>query len=33
MLAQEERLSKGEFTLDDFRKQMGQISRLGPLQK
>jgi signal recognition particle subunit SRP54 len=33
MLAQEERLKKGEFTLDDFRKQMGQISRLGPLQK
>jgi signal recognition particle subunit SRP54 len=33
MLAQEERLRKGEFTLDDFRKQMGQISRLGPLQK
>lgn len=34
MLAQEEeRLRKGEFTLDDFRKQMIQISRLGPLQK
>ena len=33
MLAQEERLKKGEFTLDDFRKQMSQISRLGPLQK
>ena len=33
MLAQEERLRKGEFTLDDFRKQMSQISRLGPLQK
>ena len=33
MLRQEERLKKGEFTLDDFRKQMGQISRLGPLQK
>jgi signal recognition particle subunit SRP54 len=33
MLAQEERLRKGEFTLDDFRKQMSQIKRLGPLQK
>lgn len=33
MLRQEERLRKGEFTLDDFRKQMGQIGRLGPLQK
>jgi signal recognition particle subunit SRP54 len=33
MARQEERLRKGEFTLDDFRKQMGQISRLGPLQK
>jgi signal recognition particle subunit SRP54 len=33
MLAQEERLKKGEFTLDDFRKQMNQIRRLGPLQK
>ncbi|MCC6492413.1 MAG: signal recognition particle protein [Pirellulales bacterium] len=33
MLRQEERLRKGEFTLDDFRKQMSQISRLGPLQK
>jgi signal recognition particle subunit SRP54 len=33
MLLQEERLKKGEFTLDDFRKQMSQIGRLGPLQK
>ena len=30
---QEERLQKGIFTLDDFRKQLGQINRLGPLQK
>jgi signal recognition particle subunit SRP54 len=33
MKLQEERMKKGEFTLDDFRKQMGQIGRLGPLQK
>ena len=33
MLLQEERLRKGEFTLDDFKKQLGQIKRLGPLQK
>ena len=33
MLRQEERLSKGEFTLDDFRKQLSQIGKLGPLQK
>jgi signal recognition particle subunit SRP54 len=33
MLRQEERLRKGEFTLDDFRKQLSQIGRLGPLQK
>ncbi|MCC7476000.1 MAG: signal recognition particle protein [Pirellulales bacterium] len=33
MLRQEERLRKGEFTLDDFRKQLGQIGKLGPLQK
>jgi len=30
---QEERLRKGEFTLEDFRKQLAQIGRLGPLQK
>ncbi len=33
MLLQEERLRKGEFTLEDFRKQLSQIGRLGPLQK
>ena len=33
MQRQEERLSKGEFTLDDFRKQLSQIGKLGPLQK
>jgi signal recognition particle subunit SRP54 len=33
MLRQEERLRKGEFTLEDFRKQLSQIGRLGPLQK
>ncbi len=33
MRLQEERLQKGEFTLDDFRKQMGQIGKLGPMQK
>lgn len=33
MREQEERLRKGEFTLDDFRKQLSQITRLGPLQK
>jgi len=29
----EERLRKGEFTLDDFRKQMSQVTKLGPMQK
>ena len=29
----EEQLAKGEFTLDDFLKQMQQIKRLGPLKK
>ena len=29
----EERLRQGEFTLDDFKKQLMQIKRLGPLQK
>jgi signal recognition particle subunit SRP54 len=29
----EARLRKGEFTLDDFKKQLGQISKLGPIQK
>lgn len=33
MLEQEERMRKGEFTLDDFRKQLGQIKKLGPMQK
>jgi signal recognition particle subunit SRP54 len=33
MAAQEERLKKGEFTLDDFRKQLSQMRRLGPMQK
>lgn len=33
MLAQEERMRKGEFTLEDFKKQLKQIKRLGPLQK
>jgi signal recognition particle subunit SRP54 len=30
---QQERLAKGEFTLDDFRKQMSQIKRLGSIGK
>ncbi len=33
MQRQEERLRKGEFTLEDFRKQLSQIGKLGPLQK
>ncbi|MEX2118595.1 MAG: signal recognition particle protein [Pirellulales bacterium] len=33
MQVQEERLRKGEFTLDDFRKLMTQTRRLGPLNK
>ncbi|HEY4313240.1 MAG TPA: signal recognition particle protein [Pirellulales bacterium] len=33
MAKQEERLRRGEFTLDDFRKQLSQIGRLGPLNK
>ncbi len=33
MQLQEERLQKGEFTLDDFKAQMKQIGKLGPLQK
>jgi len=33
MLRQEERLRKGEFTLEDFRKQLSQMTKLGPLQK
>ncbi|HWA97715.1 MAG TPA: signal recognition particle protein [Pirellulales bacterium] len=33
MQRQEARLKKGEFTLDDFRRMMGQIGKLGPLSK
>lgn len=33
MQRQEARLRKGEFTLDDFRKMIGQANRLGPLNK
>ncbi|HVX11282.1 MAG TPA: signal recognition particle protein [Pirellulales bacterium] len=33
MARQEERLRKGEFTLDDFRKLMTQTQKLGPLNK
>ena len=33
MAKQEERLRKGEFTLDDFRALMTQTKRLGPLNK
>jgi signal recognition particle subunit SRP54 len=33
MAAQEARLRKGEFTLDDFKKQIGQMKKLGPLNK
>jgi signal recognition particle subunit SRP54 len=33
MARQTERLMKGQFTLDDFRKQLGQTKKLGPLNK
>ena len=33
MQKQEARLRKGEFTLDDFRKMLGQTKKLGPLNK
>jgi len=33
MLKQQERLRKGQFTLEDFRKQLNQIGKLGPLEK
>jgi signal recognition particle subunit SRP54 len=33
MKKQEERLLKGEFTLDDFRKQLNQAKKLGPMNK
>jgi len=33
MAKAEAKLRKGEFTLEDFKKQLGQISKLGPIQK
>jgi signal recognition particle subunit SRP54 len=33
MAKQEARLRKGEFTLDDFKKMIGQMNKLGPIQK
>ncbi|MCE9546705.1 MAG: signal recognition particle protein [Planctomycetia bacterium] len=33
MARQQEQMLKGEFTLDDFRKQLSQITKLGPMQK
>jgi signal recognition particle subunit SRP54 len=33
MAKQEARLKKGEFTLDDFKKMVGQMKKLGPIQK
>jgi signal recognition particle subunit SRP54 len=33
MAKQEERLRKGEFTLDDFKKVIGQTKKLGPINK
>jgi len=33
MAKQEERLRKGEFTLDDFKKMFGQMKKLGPMRK
>jgi signal recognition particle subunit SRP54 len=33
MQRQEERLAKGEFTLDDFKAQLKQVTRLGPMRK
>src|SRR6185369_15742362 len=33
MRLQEERLKKGEFTLDDFRRMLAQTRKMGPLQK
>ncbi len=33
MAEQEARLRKGEFTLDDFKKMLGQTSKLGPMNK
>lgn len=33
MLAQQEKMKAGKFTLDDFRTQMRQIQKLGPMQE
>ncbi|MCG8587451.1 MAG: signal recognition particle protein [Pirellulales bacterium] len=33
MVRQQELLEKGQFTLDDFKKQLQQITKLGPMQK
>ena len=33
MAKAEAKLRKGEFTLDDFKNQLGQIGKLGPIQK
>ncbi len=33
MQRQQERLMKGQFTLEDFRKMLGQVGKLGPLNK
>ncbi len=33
MAKQEARLRKGEFTLDDFKKMLGQTKKLGPINK
>jgi signal recognition particle subunit SRP54 len=33
MLKQQERLRKGEFTLEDFRQQLKQVGKLGPIDK
>jgi signal recognition particle subunit SRP54 len=33
MLKQQERLQKGQFTLDDFRRMLDQMRRLGPLEQ
>ncbi len=33
MQKQEERLRKGQFTLDDFKKMLGQTKKLGPMNK
>ena len=33
MALQQEKLKKGQFTLDDFKNQMGQIRKLGPIKE